>query len=403
MKNQQHFSQSDARRIALAAQGFGQVRTASKPSVAKLRTAIKRMGILQLDFVNVLIPAHQFVIFSRLGPFDYPQFHRLVYDSGEYIEHWAHEASIVPADYWPLLRYRRDEFKPWPNSPIMKLRGRNRYLANVLDQIKTSGAVTSRDLPAVKGPKRKPGDWHRSVPRWALEHHFGNGLVTVSNRLSNFQRVYDLPHRVIGEAHMARRCDTASAHRELLAIAARASGIATVRDLADYFRMPTKLAVPRIAELVEDGILTACNVENWQEPAYVHRSVRSPKKLNCQCLLSPFDPLVWYRPRALRLFDFHYRIEIYVPAAKRMWGYYVLPFLLDDKIVARLDIKADRHAGELLILASHEEPGIDRTRVANALSGELQLLCEWLNLGRVRVSRKGRLARDLAVAVKRLS
>jgi hypothetical protein len=282
----------------------------------------------------------------------------------------------------------------------MKLKGKSKYLSNVFELIQKTAPLTSQDLPAMEGPKRRKGDWHRSLPRWALEYHFGQGKVAVADRLPNFQRIYDLPERLIDDQHLSRSMTREQGQRELLQRAASAFGIATLHDLADYYRMSAKEAAPRVAELVEDNFLRETNVEGWSKPAYMARGAKSPRSIEAASLLSPFDPVVWYRPRAERLFDFHYRIEIYVPAAKRKWGYYVLPFLLDDRIVARVDLKADRKNKTLLVLASHAESGIDEARTIRKLSKELWQLAEWLNLERVKVSRRGRFARALAEELK---
>jgi uncharacterized protein len=390
----------EARRTALAAQGFDRARPTDVPQQRHIRQVIRRLGVLQLDFVNVLVPAHNLVVYSRLGPYDRDRMHKLVYQGSDFIEHWAHEASIVPVERWPHLKYRRDDFIPWPSSPIMKLRGRKKYLADVLAKVKAHGALTSNDLPRVTGPKRKPGDWHRSVPRWALEYHFGNGDVSVADRLSNFQRVYDLPQRVISEPLFSTRVSREESQRALLDKAAKAHGVASLHDLADYFRMSAREAEPRVEELVEEGRLQTVTVEGWDKTVYLHRSSRIPNSISARSLLSPFDPVVWFRPRAERLFDFHYRIEIYVPAGKRKWGYYVLPFLMDDRIVARVDLKSDRRAGVLLVKAAHPEKNISMQKTARALANELRTLADWLNLEHVKVSRKGALARELASCCK---
>ncbi|MFT5500041.1 MAG: hypothetical protein ACI88G_000167 [Woeseiaceae bacterium] len=390
----------EARRITLAAQGFGRPRPAGRISTSHIRRVVQDLGLLQLDFVNVLVPAHYLVVYSRLGAYDKASFNQLIYNTREFTEQWAHEASIVPASLWPTLEYRRRDFRPYANSPIMKLKGKSKYLSQALDLIVDKGAVTSRDLPPVAGPKRKAGDWHRSVPRWALEYHFGLGKLAVVNRLANFQRVYDLAERVIHPDHLERSLSRHESHRELLTIAANAFGVATAHDLADYYRMSVREAQPRLDELVTDGTIRPVQVEGWKEQAYLAPESRLPRQISCSSLLSPFDPLVWYRPRAERLFDFHYRIEIYVTAAKRKWGYYVLPFLLDDEIVGRVDLKADRQKGCLLVLASHAEENIDEARVVDCLGDELMSLARWLGLERMKVSRRGPFARRLAASVK---
>lgn len=393
-------SLDQARRIALAAQGFDRPRPQGAVDIRHIRRAIRQMGLLQLDFVNVLVPAHYLVLYSRLGAYERARLHHLVYQRREFIEQWAHEASIVPVERWPLLEYRRREYRPWPNSPITRLKDKSKYLRQALEVINNSGAITAQDLPPLPGPKRRPGDWHRSLPRWALECHFGSGEVAVADRLPNFQRVYDLPERLIDAHHLDKRVSRNDAQRELLRLAAESCGIATLRDLADYYRMSPREAAPRVAELVEAGDVCQVAVEGWKEPGLLAKGARTPRKLTCSSLLSPFDPLVWFRPRAQRLFDFHYRIEIYVPANKRRWGYYVLPYLLDDRIVARVDLKADRKAGELLVLATHKEENIAEDHSVEQLAVELKSLGSWLDLERVRVSRRGPFARKLADRIK---
>ena len=393
-------SLDQARRIALAAQGFDRPRPQGAVDIRHIRRAIRQMGLLQLDFVNVLVPAHYLVLYSRLGAYERARLHHLVYQRREFIEQWAHEASIVPVERWPLLEYRRREYRPWPNSPITRLKDKSKYLRQALEVINNSGAITAQDLPPLPGPKRRPGDWHRSLPRWALECHFGSGEVAVADRLPNFQRVYDLPERLIDAHHLDKRFSRNDAQRELLRLAAESCGIATLRDLADYYRMSPREAAPRVAELVEAGDVCQVAVEGWKEPGLLAKGARTPRKLTCSSLLSPFDPLVWFRPRAQRLFDFHYRIEIYVPANKRKWGYYVLPYLLDDRIVARVDLKADRKAGELLVLATHKEENIAEDHSVDQLAVELKSLGSWLDLERVRVSRRGPFARKLADRIK---
>ena len=393
-------SLATARKIALAAQGFDRPRPDAVINAGHIRRTIERLGLLQLDFVNVLVPAHLLVLFTRLGGYDQQCFHRAVYGTGHFTEQWAHEASIVPTEIWPLLEHRRSDYQPYPNSPITKLKGKAKYLKQVIELVKEKGPVTSRDMPPVAGPKRRPGDWHRSMPRWALEHHFGTGKVAVSHRLPNFQRVYDLPERVIEARHRKRRVSRHAAQRELLRRAAAGCGVGTLQDLADYFRMSPREAAPRIDELVTGGDLLEVDVQGWQGTAYLAPDARCPRRVSRGTILSPFDPLVWYRPRTERLFNFHYRIEIYVPESKRKWGYYVLPFLLDDRIVARIDLKADRKNCCLQVLASHREEGVDECRAAESLAHELRLLGDWLGLENVSVSRRGDFAVPLAVAVK---
>jgi len=391
-------SASEARRIAFAAQGFDRERPTGRADVRHFRRVIDSLGLLQLDYVNVLMPAHFLILWSRLGSYDRRRFESFVYDSGELTEQWAHEASIVPVSAWPLLAYRRRAHKIGSHNPIRKLRGRKGYLDAVLEQVRRHGEVTANDLPAVPGPKRKPGDWHRSIPRCALEYHFATGALAVARRLSNFQRVYDLPERLLPEQHLSHEISKDDARRELLCRASSALGVATLKDLADYYRMTAKDAAPFVQDLVDAGTLSTVAVEGWQQTAYLSCSAHLPRRIAGASLLSPFDPMVWFRPRAERLFDFHYRIEIYVPAAQRKWGYYVLPFRVGDDIVGRVDLKADRQSRKLLVLAAHEEQGTDRSNRIDHLARELRALAFWLELDGIRVTKMNDFSRCLAAA-----
>lgn len=374
-------SASEARRVALAAQGFDRPRPANPTDARHFRRALHAIGVLQLDFVNVLMPAHFLMLWSRLGGYDRQHFERFLYDSREFTEQWAHEASVVRVSDWPLLEYRRKAWRPWKHNPLGALENPDDYLRRVLKQVAADGGVTANDLPAGDSVKRgKPGDWHRPVQRWALEHHFGRGHLGVRRRLSNFQRVYDLPERLIDDEHRLRHTTETEARRELLRQSAESLGVATLHDLADYYRMTARDAAPRVAELVEEGALTPVVVEGWKDTAYLSDRARFPRSIQGASLLSPFDPVVWFRPRAERLFDFEYRIEIYVPEAKRRWGYYVLPFRLGDRVVARVDLKADRAGKALLVRSLHFENGADHNDTESALRGELGALADWLCL-----------------------
>jgi len=392
-------SAAEARRVALAAQGFTSERPPGKPDIRHFRRVIETLGLLQLDYVNVLMPAHFLILWSRLGAYDRTQLERYFYDKGECIEQWAHEASILPASSWPLLEHRRQSCEMHEKNPLRTLRNYRVYLDNVLKQVQRDGALTARDLPTVTGPKPKPGDWHRSIPRRALEYHFARGSLLVRDRLPNFQRVFDLPERILASKHLSQSVPRQDAQRELLRKAATAFGVATLQDLADYYRMSARDAEPLLRDLVDDHSLTEVQVEGWEDAAYLSSAARFPRSIRGASLLSPFDPVVWFRPRAERLFNFHYRIEIYVPAAKRRWGYYVLPFRVGDRIVARVDLKADRQARQLLVLNAHEEEGTDRDLHCLYLATELHALKDWLDLERIRVSRGGSFARQLASAV----
>lgn len=393
------FSAAEARRIALAAQGFAASRPKAAINAAHIRRVIERLGLLQLDFVNVLIPAHQLVPFSRLGAYPLEAFDRAVYQGSAFTEQWAHEASIVPVDCWPLLAHRRRAYEQHPRSPLFRVKNYRRYLDEVLQAVHDNGPVCANDVPARAGPKRRQGDWHRSVPRWALEYHFGKGDLAVADRMPNFQRLYDLPERVVPEPHLSDQPDENEARRCLLERVAAALGIGTAKDFADYFRMRLSDVTPRLTELAEQGRLRSVRVAGWNDDVWLHCDARVPRKINASALLSPFDPLVWFRPRTERLFDFHYRIEIYVPESKRRFGYYVLPFLCGDELVARVDLKADRTAKVLQVRAAHAETGKGTKAIAAKLAQELREVADWLTLDQIKVGRKGDFSQALRRAV----
>lgn len=387
---------SQARRIACAAAGFDRPRPSSQPDIRHFRRLLNGLGVVQLDFVNVLMPAQQLVVWSRLGAYDLSRLHAFAYARGEFTEQWAHEASIVPVRFWSLLEHRRKAHQLHRNNPLHGVPRHRAYLDAVLKQVADSGPLTAADLPPIPGPRRRPGDWHRPISRHALDFHFARGSLAVARRLANFQRVYDLPERVLPESMLACRATTAEAHRALLATAAGGMGIATLADLADYYRMPVRAARPRVAELVEDGSLIEVGVEGWTVPGYLAASARCPRDIPGASLLSPFDPLVWYRPRAARLFGFDYRLEIYVPASLRKWGYYVLPFRVADRIMARVDLKADRVARKLCVKAVYLEADADKFECVPRLAAELTAIAEWLELDAVRVTASTPVARRLA-------
>ena len=395
------FSITEARRIALAAQGFDRPRPRGAVTAKHLAEVIRRLGLMQIDFVNVLVPAHFLVPFSRLGPYERASLHRVIYESGDFTEQWAHEASILPIDAWPLLRYRMEsrKLRPWPIAAYLKQHPN--YAREALDAIRTRGPLIANDLPKPNGAPKRIGDaWSRTVPRAVLEAHFTRGRLAVTNRLPGFMRQFDLAVRTIPAEHYQRQYSDHEAQRELLRRSARACGIATARDLSDYYRIKPVEARPRIAELVEAGELREVRVEGWKEAAYLHRDAKLPRRIEAAALLSPFDPVVWFRPRAARLFDFDYRIEIYTPEAKRKYGYYVLPFLLNELLVARLDLKADRAARTLLVQAAHREPGVKSPSVVAALHDELRSVADWLGLDSINVNRRGNLARALSTAIR---
>jgi uncharacterized protein YcaQ len=393
----------EARRLALAAQGFDRPRPSGRIDIRHLRHTIRQLGLLQIDYVNVLVPAQYQVPFSRLGPYEKSHLDELIYRRREFIEQWAHEASIVPVESWPLLAHRRETHRVRPYGFEKFLDQYPEYVAWILDEVRTRGALCADDIPDRDGiPQRIVGSWHASVARAVLEAHFARGALAVADRRADFARTYDLAERLIPQVHHGREIGREESQRELLRLAARAYGVATADDLADYYRMPVLQARPRLAELVEAGALRELRVEGWRQPAYLHPDARLPGRVDAATLLSPFDPLIWYRARAERLFDFEYRIEIFVPESKRRWGYYVLPFLLGDRLVARVDLKAERKERRLIVMAAHIEAHARTGRIAESLAGELATMAEWLGLESVQVERRGDLARALSAAVRGL-
>jgi uncharacterized protein YcaQ len=393
-------SLAEARRIALAAQGFDRPRSAGRVSLRDVSRTIRQIGLVQIDYVNVLTPAHYQVLFSRLGPYKKSLLDDLIYRRREFTEQWAHEASIVPVETWPLFQYRRaaHRVRPWGFEAFLEEQAE--YVSWVLGEVKSRGPLTVGDLPDREGIARKiDGSWF-SVPRAVLEAHFGRGILAIADRRPDFGRVFDLAERIIPAEHLGREVDAEEARRELLCIAARAQGIATADDLADYYRMPMAEARPRLEELVEAGALDVVKVEGWRQPAYLHPKAALPGRVDAASLLSPFDPLIWYRARTARLFDFEYRVEIFVPQPKRRWGYYVLPFLLGERLVARVDLKSDREASRLVVLAAHVEKDVEIESTAAALAAELRTMARWLGLESVAVERRGDFAKPLAAAVR---
>jgi hypothetical protein len=394
---------SEARCLALTAQGFGKARP-RRVSPRHLADTIRRLGLLQIDFVNVLVPSHYLVPFSRLGPYNRAALDRVVYGGRKFTEQWAHEASIIPMEAWPLLRHRRDTHiaRPWGFDAIMARH--HDYVETAVGAIRDKGPLGAADLPdPTHTGRRLPESWYGSVPRAVLEACCGQ--LAVTSRRNNFSRVFDLADRVIPAEHHGRHVDAHESQRQLLRIAARACGVGTAADLADYFRMKVGEARPRITELVASGDLRVVRVEGWREAAYVSRDAAARRAIdgravNARALLSPFDPLIWFRPRTRRLFGFDYRFEIFVPQVKRKWGSYVLPFLMGDKLAARVDLKANRPDNRLLVLGAYVEPWAKADQVADALARELRMLASWLDLDGIRVGRRGNLAGPLSSVLR---
>jgi len=395
-------SPGEARRIALAAQGFAQARPTGAIGPAHLRRVIERLGLHQIDSVNVLVRAHYLPLFSRLGA--YP---RTLLDEAAWgrkskrrlFEYWAHEASLLPLDLHPLLRWRMARAErgigTWSNVKAFAQERRAEADA-ILKRIADEGPLAASDIAETRG---QGGWWGWSDTKQALEYLFWSGQITTATRRTSFERVYDLPERVLPHDILDRPTPSEpEAHRALLARAASALGIATAIDLRDYFRLKPADTAPRIDELVEDGVLRPMTVRGWSQPAYLHAQAKLPRRISGQALLAPFDPLIWERARTERMFGTRYRIEIYVPAEKRVHGYYVLPFLFGERIVARVDLKADRQAGRLLVQSAHGEEGAP-SETAERLMAELQLMATWLELDGVELAGKG----DLSVALSELT
>jgi hypothetical protein len=398
-------SAAAARRIALAAQGFGRPRPATPPGIRQVRELVTRLGALQLDSVNVFSRAHYMPVFSRLGPYDRTLLDRLsAHDASRparrFVEYWAHEASLIPVENHPLFRWRMAavDGEAW-GSISRVIRERPQLVADTLELVGEQGPIRA-SATGIPRPDPRPGhmwNWHDG--KVALEYLFFTGQVTAAGRV-NFERLYDLPERVLpADVLDAATPEPAEAQRRLVRIAAAALGVATEPDLGDYFRLPRADSKARVAELVAAGELLEVAVEGWNAPAYMWPQARRPRRIEARALLSPFDSLIWFRPRAERLFGFRYRIEIYVPAAKRIHGYYVLPFLLGDRLVARVDLKSDRQAGSLLVQAAFAEDGVDADHVAAELAAELRLTAAWLGLDDVIVRRRGGLAPALQRAI----
>jgi uncharacterized protein len=390
-----------ARRIALAAQGFADPR----PEVATrrhLKRVFSRVRLVQLDSVNVVVRAHYAPLFARLGAYD-----RSLVDEAAWshsarkprllVEYWAHEASLIPIDDWPLLRSGAKRPGWWRNYAKI-VEDSPGLVEDILAVVKELGPIGAGGIEreVVGEFRRTPGPWwDRSEVKKVCEWLFGMGQLTTGTRRS-FERLYDLSERVLPPGLVTRSVDPAEGARELVSRAASALGVATETDLRDYYRLGPEASHQAVAELVEAGVLEPVRVRTWRAPAYRHVDAKAPRKVTGRALLCPFDPLIWERARTERLFDFRYRIEIYVPEPKRVHGYYVFPFLLDGELVARVDLKADREAGLLRVPGAFAEPGVDGPRVAAELAGELRAMAGWLGLDGVAVGGRGDLAPALA-------
>jgi hypothetical protein len=386
---------AQARRYALAAQGFTEPRSSGRVDVRHFRRVLDRVLVVQLDSVNVFSRAHYMPFFSRLGAYDRAGLDRWLWRSGEMFEYWGHMASVLPVADHRLFRWRMERGYIW--TPAEKvLATRPGYLDAILEEVRERGPLQTSDLedPGVKDPNGSMWNW--SDGKVALEMLFVQGRVAAADR-RNFVRIYDIAERVIDSEQLrAPTPPTGEAQSILLERSARALGVGTADDIADYYRIRMPVARPLISQLVSAGRLVEVEVTGWDRPAYLHPEARLPHSVHGRALLSPFDNLIWFRDRVERLWNFLYRIEIYVPEPKRIHGYYVLPFLLDGDLVARVDLKTDRKAGALLVKGAFAEPGVDLVRVGRELGEELVAVAGWLGLGNVDVSRNGGLADSIA-------
>ncbi|HEX2419196.1 MAG TPA: crosslink repair DNA glycosylase YcaQ family protein [Micromonosporaceae bacterium] len=389
-----------ARRIALAAQGFADPPPRNVPDTRHLRRVLDRLNVFQVDSVNVVVRAHYMPAFSRLGGYPMDILDRLAGRAPRRVfEYWGHEASLLPVRLQPYLRWRMALGHQWGVGKWASQRPE--FLRWVFDEVRDKGPLTAREIEHDAPRSKDHWGWNWSEVKKALECLFWEGRITAARRNGSFERVYDLPERVLPAGVVsAPTPERSDAYRELVRTAARSLGVATETDLRDYYRLGPADTRTAVAELVEAGEVTPVTVQGWRQQAYLHAAARVPRRVDAAALISPFDPLVWERARTERLFGFRYRIEIYVPAAKRVHGYYVLPFLLGDRLVARVDLKADRRAGVLRVPAVWAEPDTPTGPTAERLAGELYRLAAWLGLDMVADPERGDLAGPLRDALR---
>jgi uncharacterized protein YcaQ len=385
--------------MALAAQGFALPRPSGRIDRRHLRKVMDHVGVVQIDSVNVLVRSQELPLFSRLG--NHPR--TLIPDAtndGELFEYWCHEASHLPVSMHPLMRWRMEQAKQgemW-GGLVRAAKQNPALLKEIRQRVYEDGPIVAGDVKTRKGPKGSWWDW--DTGKALLEYLFWSGEITARRRASDFARMYYAPHHALPLDILQKPTPNEhEARRELVLLAAKSLGVGTLNDLADYHRQTPVKIRSIVSDLVSEGKLENVRVEGWRDNAYKLPNAKMPRSVNARALLSPFDSLVWCRPRLERLFNFHYRIEIYTPAPKRVYGYYVLPFLLGDEIVARVDLKADRKEGSLLVLGAFGEKDIDVAYVANELREELQLMSQWLGLETVQVTPNGDVATVLAKRV----
>jgi uncharacterized protein YcaQ len=397
---------AQARRITLAAQGFTDPKPGGATDLRHLRRVLRRLHLIQMDSVNVLQRAHFLPLYSRLGPYPTGLIERAAYRKPrELFEFWGHEASLITVDLQPLFRWRMARAAEFAWGNMTRIAAEQPELvARVLDQVRERGPITAAEIEHDAPRSTDNWGWNWSVVKRALEWLFYSGQVTAAERTTSFARRYDLTERVLPRSVLdAPTPAYPDAIRALAELSARALGVAAEAELRDYFRLPVAGFKQAVAELVEDRVLQPVTVRGWKPAAYLHHEAKLPRRVGAATLVSPFDPLIWERARTERLFDMQYRIEIYVPAPQRLYGYYVLPFLLGDRFAARVDLKADRRTGVLQIPAAWIEPGADPDETAAALAAELARLAGWLGLSDIAAPERGDLAQPLTAALKERS
>jgi uncharacterized protein YcaQ len=396
-------SLAQARRITLAAQGFTDPRPGGATDMRHLRRVLRRLHLIQMDSVSVLQRAHFMPLYSRLGPYPVELLERAAYRKPrELFEFWGHEASLITTDLQPLFRWRMSRAADFAWGNMRRIVAEQPELvAWVLDEVRDRGPITAAEIEHDAPRTKDNWGWNWSVVKQALEWLFYTGQVTAAERTASFARRYDVPERVLPRAVLeAPTPDTADAFRALVELSARALGVAAEAELRDYFRLPVAGFKQAVAELVDEGVLVPVTVAGWKPRTYLHHQAKLPRRVRAATLVSPFDPLIWERARTERLFGMSYRIEIYVPAAQRRYGYYVLPMLLGDQFAARVDLKADRKTGELQIPAAWLEPTADEEETAAALATELHRLAGWLGLRTVSTPVRGDFSVSLSAALK---
>ncbi len=393
----QELSQAQARRIAVAAQGFLDPPHATS-TMRTLERTVSRTGVLQVDSVNVLQRAHYMPLYSRMGPYDENLLRRASQRRPRrLIEYWAHVQALMPVDLWPVMQHRMASYRA-QRGKWFSLEKNPGLESSLLAELQDRGASTARDLDDGLPRKKDNWGWNWSETRKVLDFLYMGGDVAIAGRNSQFEVLYDLPHRVVPAEILDRPTPSlAEAHLELVRRAAVSHGVATIQCLRDYYRMAVAEVKPAVDVLVESGELEPVRIQGWDRPAYLHRDARRPRQVSARTVLSPFDPLCWERNRTEHLFDFHYRIEIYTPQHKRVYGYYVLPFLLGDRLVGRVDLKADRPTRRLLVKGAYAEPSAP-AETGEELAAELGRLAGWLGLDAVVVEPRGDLATALRAA-----